>query len=649
MTDAVRPSDPTRAIARAVLYEGYVLWPYRRSAPKNQRRWTFGGVHPRAWSEDGHPDDAWRMRVECLVERADTADGGAVRVGVRFLHVVERRVARVSEGTMQFADEVVVDRVRRVAWEEAREREVELPPLPLRAGAEIRAPIAFPAACEREWLEDAAGERMGAIVRSWRGLTGEVTVRCEPVVEAEENDGTYRVRVDVSNTTEWSGVDRQEALRSTFASAHVVLRAGGARFASLTDPPAGLDRAAEACRNEGWWPVLVGARGARDTVLASPIILPDYPAVAPESPGDLFDGGEIDELLTLHILALTDEEKEEMRATDPRTREILDRTTALGADALLGLHGAFRDGRTGDPRTGTEGRPGLAEDAPDPFWVEMGREPAGEIVVDGVTLRRGSRVRLHPRPGGDVMDIALAGRTAVVEGIDEDDAGGVHFAVAVEGDPGLDLGMVRTPGHRFFFRPEEVEPLGDEIRDPATGAATEAEPPASPPAPRILVAGIGNIFLGDDGFGVEVARRLSGRPLPEGVVVRDFGIRGMDLAYALRDYETVVLVDAVPRGGAPGTLYVIDAATDPGGPVGVQTHGMDPARVLAFARALGPLPDRVLVLGCEPAVIPDPTADEIVGELSEPVRGAVEGAIDRVERLVVELLEDASNGGSDPP
>lgn len=641
-----RTLDPARAIARTVLYEGYVLWPYRRSAPKNQRRWTFGGVHPRAWSEAGHDDDAWRMRTECLValpaDRDPPAsdDAPTIRVAVRFLQVVERRVARLAGEALEFVDEIEVGGDRWVAWDEAREREVGLPPLPLEDGAETRTSIDVPPTTEHEWLEGADGERVAAIVRSWRGLSGELLVRCR-----RATDDVVRVEAEVSNTTGWSGGDREDALRSTFASTHLVLHATRAELISLTDPPARLAEAAESCRNEGCWPVLVGRRGATDTVLASPIILPDYPAIAPESPGDLFDGGEIDELLTLHVMALSDAEKEEMRATDPRTREILNRTTALAPERLRELHGTFRDARTGDPSaaatgptgatpgSGEDARPdiggNLAREAPDPFWVELGEPPAQEIVVDGVALRRGSRVRLRPRPGGDVMDIALAGRTAVVEGIDEDASGGVHFAVAVEDDPGVDLGMGRFPGHRFFFRPEEIEPIREH---------------------RILVAGVGNIFLGDDGFGVEVARRLSERSFPDDVTVKDFGIRGVDLAYAMEDYDTVVFVDAVPRGREPGTVYVVEASPEDDGPVAVQTHGVDPVKVLAFARALGPLPERVYVVGCEPAVIPDPDSDEFVGELSPPVRAAIDVAVGQVESLLSELRAraDERTGAAGP-
>ncbi|HEX3278238.1 MAG TPA: hydrogenase maturation protease [Thermoleophilaceae bacterium] len=226
-----------------------------------------------------------------------------------------------------------------------------------------------------------------------------------------------------------------------------------------------------------------------------------------------------------------------------------------------------------------------------------------------MAVRPGTRVRLRPRPGADVFDIALAGRTAVVEEVVENMEGQVQLAVSVDDDPGRDLGQY---GHRFFFGPEEVEPL-----------------------PRVLVAGIGNVFLGDDGFGVAVAEALAASEWPDGVHVEDFGIRGMDLAYALAGYDVAILVDAVPRGGAPGTLYVIEPELGDD-EVGVDAHGMNPVAVLALARTLGgPLP-RVLVVGCEPATRMTGEEDEVVAELSEPVRAAVGEAVRMVESLVVE-------------
>ena len=216
--------------------------------------------------------------------------------------------------------------------------------------------------------------------------------------------------------------------------------------------------------------------------------------------------------------------------------------------------------------------------------------------MDAVGIPVGTRVTLHPRAGGDVFDLALAGKTAVVDTVETDMEGRVFVGVLVDDDPGRDLG---ERGHRFFFSPEEVVPL------------------------RVLVAGIGNVFLGDDGFGCELARRVR----IDGVDVADFGIRGMDLAYALADYDLVVFLDATPRGGAPGTLYLIEPDLE-GLPLDVDAHAMHPVSVLALAKALGGDLPRTLVLGCEPAA-----ADEFTG-LSAPVRAA----LDEAEKLLDEVL-----------
>jgi len=152
-----------------------------------------------------------------------------------------------------------------------------------------------------------------------------------------------RVSVTIANTTPWPGGGREAALRRTFCSTHAVLRAAGGAFVSQTDPPHWLREPAAACENVGTWPVLVGEPGARDRLLSSPIVLSDYPRVAPESPGDLFDGGEIDQLLILNLLALTDAEKDEARASDPRVRELLERSEALTPEQLMALHGTIRE------------------------------------------------------------------------------------------------------------------------------------------------------------------------------------------------------------------------------------------------------------------------------------------------------------------
>jgi hypothetical protein len=285
--------DPVRKIADAVLYEGYILWPYRRSALKNTRRFTFGSLEP-----------GGTMRTEVLLE-----DGGdaAMEVTVRFLQEVRRQLYQGGEPV----GELTVDGERHISWEEATEREVS-------AAGTGRFPIAIEAGRLEERLSEDA-----SVIRSWSALDGEVSVAVEPL-----RPGLVRVSVEISNTTPDEG---------TYYSTHTIMRVRDGAFVSSLDP-----EAEEACSNEGTWPVLVGEPGERHTMLSSAIILEEYPRVAAESPGDLFDGAEIDQLLTLNILGLTDEEKAEMRATDPRAREILERTESLTHEELMRLHGVMR-------------------------------------------------------------------------------------------------------------------------------------------------------------------------------------------------------------------------------------------------------------------------------------------------------------------
>jgi len=242
---------------------------------------------------------------------------------------------------------------------------------------------------------------------------------------------------------------------------------------------------------------------------------------------------------------------------------------------------------------------------------------ADSVQVGGVDLKKGDAVRLRPRAGGDIFDLALAGQTAIIESIEQDYEGKLHVAVVLEDDPGKDLGVLRQPGHRFFFTPEEVEPIKK--------------------APRILIAGIGNIFLGDDGFGVEVIRHLSG--IPEGVVVRDFGIRGYDLAYALLDgYDVTILIDAAPRGEPAGTLYVMEPDvdhTEP--PAALDAHAMDPVSVLRLAKSMGPVSGRIVLVGCEPESL---GGEEGRMGLSDTVAAAVGPAACRVAQIVKDILEE---------
>lgn len=250
------------------------------------------------------------------------------------------------------------------------------------------------------------------------------------------------------------------------------------------------------------------------------------------------------------------------------------------------------------------------------------------LTIDGAEVKVGDRVRLHPRQGGDVLDLALAGQTAIIESIEQDYEGKNHVCVVLENDPGRDLGMLRQPGHRFFFEAEEVQPL----------PAGEARPATTHQA-RILVAGIGNIFLGDDGFGVEVAKRLSACNLAAGVKVVDFGIRGFDLAYALQDgYETTILVDAYPHGQPPGTVSLIEPdlkQLDKSQQAVVETHGMNPMNVLRMAAVMSGSLNQILLVGCEPATF---GGDEGTMGLSDAVEPAVEQAVQMVVSLTEKIL-----------
>jgi hydrogenase maturation protease len=260
------------------------------------------------------------------------------------------------------------------------------------------------------------------------------------------------------------------------------------------------------------------------------------------------------------------------------------------------------------------------------------KNPVEFLEIGGVQVRRGDPVRLRPRAGGDVLDIALSGKIATVESLEQDYEGNLHVCVVVDEDPGRDIGLMRQPGHRFFFAPTEVEPL---VKEQAAEAAK------LPDTKKILIAGIGNIFLADDAFGVEVANRLATRSFPLGVRVADFGIRGFDLAYALMDgYETTILVDSYPGQGEPGTLFVVEpdlAEISKGAsqPVAVDAHAMNPVSVLRMAAGMGAQLKRVLLVGCVPATL---GPEEGQMGLSEPVAAAVDEAVKLVASLVTRVL-----------
>jgi hydrogenase maturation protease len=260
------------------------------------------------------------------------------------------------------------------------------------------------------------------------------------------------------------------------------------------------------------------------------------------------------------------------------------------------------------------------------------KNPVEFLEIAGVQVRRGDRVRLRPRAGGDVFDIALSGKVAAIESIEQDYEGNLHVCVVVDDDPGRDVGLMRQPGHRFFFAPTEVQPLEED------GTAEVAKPLDTK---KILIAGIGNIFLADDAFGVEVANRLATQSFPPGVRVADFGIRGFDLAYALMDgYETTILVDAYPGQGEPGTLFVVEPALaeinqGAAQPATLDAHAMNPVSVLRMAAGMGAQLKRILLVGCVPATL-GPQEGQM--GLSEPVAAAVDEAVKLIASLVTRVL-----------
>jgi len=626
-------------VADALLYEGYVLYPYRASSAKNRLRFQWGVVAPRDVVAAGEAE-RWEMQTECLIEAGAPA---VLDVKVRFLQLQERALEEAGDaGALRPVEFLDLGGELLVAWDEGMEREIELPGLALAellAEGERSLDLELPAGEEIEGLRTPAGVVAGRLIRRRRAIAAVVLLAAE---RAEDGSGLVRLSVRIENRTPWPqglGASRQEGLWRSLVSTHTLLAVRGGRFVSLLDPPAEAARAAAACVNLHTWPVLAGSGGEDDVVLSSPILLYDHPAVAPESPGDLCDATEIDEILTLRIMTLTEEEKREARGTDPRARQIVERADALPDAVLERLHGAVRSLR-----------PVAAELA---SWEEFLNPPgeappeAATVTVGGVRLGKGARVRLKPSRRADAMDLFLAGREARVEAVYRNVEDEPHVAVTLADDPTGDL----QTGRFYYFAPDELEPLpsagaapggaqelacGSDICAPSSLAPPTRAPASTvDPAGGLLVAGIGNVFLGDDGFGVEVARRLAALPLPAGVRVADFGIRGLHLAFEMLEHPEIptVLVDLTPRGGEPGTVYLIEpdletlgAGESSGAP---DAHAMNPGAVFTLLRSLGGTPPRVLLVGCEPLA-----TEEEMG-LSAPVERAVDEAV----QLILEVVE----------
>jgi hydrogenase maturation protease len=350
-------------IADAVLNEGYILYPYRPSV-KNRQRWTFGGLYPEAFCPPSG-SDASSNQTECIV-RGDAAT--IVEVVVRFLHLTARRVGQMEKGVrnhfaeaetvpdtfFRFVETLQVGQQTYYAWQEAEAREVVVGEMALsELMTQIRqVPCHFPGGRRSELIRAETGEIAGVLVREQQPIEGMIAVEAAAITDA-----LFRLTIRVANRTalaEAGRTNRDEALLRSLVSAHTILGVRGGDFVSLLDPPQHHREAAAACRNVGTWPVLVGAEGQTDTMLSSPIILYDYPQLAPESPGDFFDATEIDEMLTLRILTLTDEEKLAMSAVDERARSLLARTEKQAHEQFAALHGTIR-GLRSVPEGGADG------------------------------------------------------------------------------------------------------------------------------------------------------------------------------------------------------------------------------------------------------------------------------------------------------
>ncbi|MET8585180.1 hypothetical protein ABZX39_30505 [Streptomyces collinus] len=509
-----RPGDAfaqVSGVADAVLYEGYLLYPYRRSSAKNRVRWQFGVLLPRDWVEADGPlapglsgsADSWYQQTECLLRVR--RPGALVRVRVRYLQMQHKQVrAAGADGADRPVESLRTDDgTTHLTFDEAVPHEIAFErPLDelLRAGCAVEA--GAPPAEVTEPLPGGAGR----VVRRREEVRALTTVAAERL---SQDVVRLRVRTEHTGHAPDSRAPRGEALRRALLAAHTLLGGDGVEFVSQTDPPAGLRAWARACRNEFTFPVLGGGpeetEPAGRVVLSSPIILPDRPQVAPESPGDLHDAAEIDEILTLRTMLLTDEEKAEARATDARAARILDRVDSMPPEVFARLHGAIRSLTPAQvaspepvpsPAASPSAFPDVVPDAfpdvlPDAFptaerpaWWQEGADdglsPTTDTVpVDGVSVGGGSRVRLRPRGrGADAQDMFLAGRTARVAAVFHDVDGSVHLAVTVDDDPAAELhGWY---GRFHYFRPDEVEPLAPS--DPPGPA--DPDPTPRPRSPR---------------------------------------------------------------------------------------------------------------------------------------------------------------------
>jgi len=445
---------PAKKVADAVLYEGYLLYPYRASSTKNQIRWQFGVLTPRSWAESGS-GETWANQTECLIEPGTDA---VVHIKARFLQVRAKVIEEALDGAggvFRAVQSLEVDGDTLMTWDDAEEREIDAAvSLASLLGTEQVVPFELPGSESTEPMYLSSGQLVGQTTHQLWPLSGLLRLSA---VRVEGPYGVVRLRIRMENVTEWDQPDgaRDDALRRSFVAAHALLQVRGGLFISLLEHPEWAKYAVESCENLHTYPVLVGEEGQRNLVLSSPLILYDYPMIAPESQGDLFDSTEIDEILLLRTMTLTDEEKREARATDPRAASIVDRADAMPPELMDRLHGAVRYLRqvTGEA---------LPEPKREPWWDPaadaLAAPDTDSVRVDGVEVARGSVVRLNPGARrADAQDMFLIGRFASVEAVLTDLEDKHYLAVTLLDDPGADLQQAH--GRFLYFSPEEVQPL----------------------------------------------------------------------------------------------------------------------------------------------------------------------------------------------
>lgn len=434
--------DRARLVADAVLYEGYLLYPYRGTSSKNQSRWQWGVLGPPGAADAGIGEDD-SLSAQFLVDGA-----GGITLVVRFLQL-QHRSAECDTGAGQYqpVDKLTTPSGSWLTWDEAVETELSFGPFEFGdSSGPWSLPVLATSGTETEVVDG------GRLVRTRKDVCGSLSIR------VEHDDGLYRVTLTLNNTGA-PATDKHDAIARSLIGTHVIAEAIGGEFVSLLEPPERAAAAAAHCHQHRCFPVLTGLPGETDLLLVSPIILYDHPEIAEQSEGPLYDACEIDEILTLRVMTMTDEEKAQARATDPLAAQIIDRCDAMSPEAMQRLHGVLRD-----PHQAAGLIPGVPEgfDWWDPLADNAVRPDADAVLVNGVRVARGSRVRLHPARRADAQDLFVSGMTARVTSVHEDVDGNQHVGVVVEVDPAADLHD--WYGRYLYFSPDEVEPLETQHR-----------------------------------------------------------------------------------------------------------------------------------------------------------------------------------------